>query len=367
METDAEDCVIEARIARFAAGARRMALADRDDLRRTESLFRRASDSLKRRVYPILVEALGAEGLSEKLNIYAQRAGTDLAPVCSFTAAMSLRARRRQALPETAAELYLIDKDDGGRFARALGVPVARRDTALYDWRELPLEPGTVVKPRNGEGSRGVFVIRTEAEVLEIKTGTWLSGGVSALRPRIAHLVGTGFVPRDRWIREDFVTEDPATGALARDFKVFAFYGDCPLIWEMIRQPTTAACWWGPDGRAVDAGQLFSYYPHFDGIGFPPAVLDLARRISREIPAPFLRLDILNGHDGPVLGEFTGHSGNYDRMNREWDRRLGEAFLAAEARLHADLIRGRRFDTFLSCFPTYGAPPGPAIFPRHAS
>lgn len=74
--------------------------------------------------------------------------------------------------------------------------------------------------------------------------------------------------------------------------------------------------------------------------------MELAKRISLAIPAPFIRIDFLKSFDGLVFGEFTGHPGSYEQFNRKTDRLLGEFFVSAEARIVNDLLNGKTFDAF---------------------
>jgi len=59
---------------------------------------------------------------------------------------------------------------------------------------------------------------------------------------------------------------------------------------------------------------------------------------------------MLNGHDGLVFGEATPRPGSYHLFKTEYDRKLGEAYKMAEARLTRDLLNGKKFDEFTSHF-----------------
>jgi TupA-like ATPgrasp len=62
---------------------------------------------------------------------------------------------------------------------------------------------------------------------------------------------------------------------------------------------------------------------------------------------PFLRIDFLRGEDRFAFGEFRLRPGDFETFNDATDRRLGELYLDAEARLYADLLAGRQFPVFM--------------------
>src|SRR5690625_6460895 len=72
-------------------------------------------------------------------------------------------------------------------------------------------------------------------------------------------------------------------------------------------------------------------YPHsskqfYVGKGFTKEHLDIVSEASLKIPTPYIRLDMLNGHDGLVFGEATPRPGAYHLFNDEYDQKLGEAY-----------------------------------------
>lgn len=319
------------------------------ELKRVESLFRNGEPGKKLEINRILIEALGVNS-SEHLMLHSKRIGVNLSPFSSFSVAMNLRSRKKQINPYTAPEDYLRSKDDGYRFARKIDVRIPRDEPRTYGLQSLPLQEGIVVKPTNGEGSRGVFIVHSADDIVEVKTATTIKGGFGELRARMADMLARKFVRLDEWISQEVIYEDRAAKIAARDFKFFCFYGKCPLVWEIVRFPSPRACWWDDDKTPADVGRLYAHYEPLNGIGYSDAAMQFALNISKQIPAPFVRIDVMNGVDGPVLGEFTGHPGNFDRMAPKYDRILGEAFLDAENRLFADLMAGKEFRAFHECF-----------------
>lgn len=70
------------------------------------------------------------------------------------------------------------------------------------------------------------------------------------------------------------------------------------------------------------------------------------RDLSLQIPAPFVRIDLLQGKDRHTIGEFTARPGNFYRYGRKLDLKLGDMALAAQARLQRDLLAGKDFAAY---------------------
>jgi hypothetical protein len=95
-------------------------------------------------------------------------------------------------------------------------------------------------------------------------------------------------------------------------------------------------------GQQLDVDEVLT------GYGIQDSEIALAERISREIPAPFMRIDFLRSPDGLVFGEFTRRPGSYGKFSVKFDRWLGDMFLSAEARLFDDALAGQKFPLFES-------------------
>lgn len=234
-------------------------------------------------------------------------------------------------------------KREGYRLAKQLGVKTPTYDSTPSPLEKLEFRPDTVVKPPRGEGSAGVYLIRDESHITSVVNGQVFSG-YDELRQRMQENVESLRTVQDAWLTEEMIYEDTATKTPARDLKFYTFYGEAPLVLEVVRSPFKGFTWWDADGNKTTTGKYKNL--DFEGIGFTQEAYDAAIEISKAIPAPFIRVDFLNGEDGPVLGEFTGHPGKYEQFNRLTDRVLGKHFLEAESRLFRDLLAGKKFPFF---------------------
>ena len=136
-------------------------------------------------------------------------------------------------------------------------------------------------------------------------------------------------------------------GGLPNDLKFYCFYGRCPLLLEVSRGDETRFCWWTKDGNVLDARRASA--GHFVGNGAPQELWKMASEASCKIPTPFVRIDFLRGGARTVFGEFTPRTGGFSRFYLDTDRRLGQCFIEAEARLFRDLVEGKTsFDEFNS-------------------
>ncbi|TBT83380.1 hypothetical protein ET989_11885 [Propioniciclava sinopodophylli] len=158
-------------------------------------------------------------------------------------------------------------------------------------------------------------------------------------------LIASGQVASDLWIVERLVMSDHAPDEPARDLKFYCFYGQIPLMLETTRHPIVQRCWYDAGGERVQTGKYTDQL--FSGHGIPETYVEAALRISTEVPSPFVRVDFLASPDGPVFNKITPKPGGSHLLNRRWDVRLGNRFLAAERRLLEDLLQGRRFEAFL--------------------
>ncbi len=270
-----------------------------------------------------------------------QRAGA------SFTNEMWSRDQLREAYAErrgSALEYELEDKDAGRRFAEALGLktaPVLQREVTLD---QIDFQPGTVVKPASGGGSKAVFVIQGGSEILDLQNNVRLPG-LDALREAMRRALDLKHARQDSWLVERMVTT--RHGGLPTDLKMLTFYGEVGLVQEATRMPTRL-CYYDRSGQKVSTGRYADRA--FDGTGLDQAYVDLAERIGGSVPAPFLRIDFYKTDDGPVFGEFTPKPGNFEQFDLSTNRSLGQRFIRARARLLADLFDGKDFATFRQLF-----------------
>jgi hypothetical protein len=258
-----------------------------------------------------------------------------LEPIASFRGQLTSRVRRRQKghqLPEWVVD----DKQKATRFASDLGLRVPEVLKEKTPLEELPLQKGTVVKPSSGAGGRGVYIIRSEADILNVKTSGLLTS-TSELKELMHEDLNKGRVAEDSWTVEKLYYDDESDGP-ARDIKCYTFYGKTVLILEITRSPEIGYCWWTPEGESVNTGKYSESL--MQGSGIREEELEAAGRLGGALPAPFCRFDFLRTTEGLVFGECTPKPGNYDQFNEKIDTALGEAFFDAEERLFQDLLNG---------------------------
>lgn len=314
------------------------------DLRRSSSLVRMAPAETLRIIAPEFLRGLGVMS-SERLVVSSRRAGVPIDSVVSFTAAMNRRAYQKQKLKgkNVIPENRLLSKTGGYEFAKTLGAKVPRQSDVFPLSGFIPSN-GVAVKPANGEGSRGVYLIHDEENIRDVKTGENIRG-FENLKADMTELVSSGVVREDSWVLEEIVYEDRSSRVAGRDFKFHCFYGECLLVLEVVRDSGGGYNWWTPTGERAVIGRHGG--ETFESDGVPDDYLELAKWLSTQIPAPFMRIDIMQSYDGPVLGEFTGHPGGYEQFGAKWDVFLGMAFAEAEVRLTSDLLNGKKFPQFV--------------------
>ncbi|GAA4829649.1 hypothetical protein GCM10023354_05380 [Garicola koreensis] len=150
---------------------------------------------------------------------------------------------------------------------------------------------------------------------------------------------------RDRWRYEELILEDPDNGVPARDVKFYAFYGEIAFGLEIRRDRETQTRHFLPDNNET-IFPLTLKRNSFEGLGASKDELASIKRISKAIPAPFMRIDMLRSADGLVLGEFTPKPGTVAHFTPEWDHKMGEMWRHAQARLTNDLLSGAGFQEF---------------------
>src|SRR5699024_8655589 len=156
----------------------------------------------------------------------------------------------------------------------------------------------------------------------------------------------SGSILKDEWMIEELILSDPNSTVPQSDLKFYCFYGVVVLILETNRF-NKIVCFWDPDMNII---YLHSSKKFYVFIGFNKEYIDIVSEASLKIPTPYIRLDMLNGHDGLVFGEATHRPGAYHLFNDEYDQKLGEAYRRAEERLTRDLLKGKKFDEFKKHF-----------------
>lgn len=132
----------------------------------------------------------------------------------------------------------------------------------------------------------------------------------------------------------------------ACDLKFFAFYGEIAAVEEIGRMPQKGIWWWSADGKRIEADIGLDVAAHLKPHGFASEMVEIARKLSLGIPAPFLRLDFLVGEDGLYFDEVCSMSGSSTIRSLEYaspqqDRIFGNMYLKAEMRIINDLLAGK--------------------------
>jgi len=257
----------------------------------------------------------------------------------SFRVSLTLRSKKKELFRLN--EWRLDDKRVGSRYAGRLGVrfPALLQDCVPF--REIDLKACTVIKPVFGAASTGVYTIDGAGEVICVKEARKIPG-TEELKNHADGLMKEGLVRIDQWLVEELIPGPDGQGAAA-DIKCYTFYGQTELVRYIRRYPRFQSSWFDRDGCLIDS-------PDDKPNPQIAKAVVLADRIGGTIPAPFIRIDLLEGKDEMVFGEFTPRPGSYCEHDAETDFRLGVAFLAAEERLLDHLLKGAKFPEYSAEF-----------------
>ncbi|SOC46556.1 acylphosphatase [Rhizobium subbaraonis] len=290
-----------------------------------------------------LVEKVPSEFISQRLLQFPGIRTQDA--VASFSSSMwtqTLIRKKQSARIGYAPEDVLADKQRGKEFARILGMRCPATPQFNQPLEKLELRPGLAVKPSNAAGARGVFLIHSEDRIFSVRDKSVISS-IAELRTEAAAFVAQK-KEKDRWNTEEIVygpNEEPAS-----DLKFYCFYGEVPLVLEVIRTGRqNVRYWYDGKGAPVRTGKYDDTVLAASPID--RELLEFAGNFSRKIPAPFIRIDFYRSGDGLVFGEFSPRPGGFHQFGIETDRLLGRHFVEAQARLFADMFEGdERFPEF---------------------
>jgi hypothetical protein len=312
-------------------------------LRQAAKLYSNKDEDSKYAVYHKVLKGLKIEEVPEFIIRSAESVDTiSLDHISSFKASLSMRARQRQ-LVDFMPERILDHKVDAYSFVDSLGVRRPWVSNERFPFSEIPQKGGVVIKPLEGAGSRGVYLIHEPNRIQDVKRSQILHSW-NELEAYVKADLASGWVEKDEWIIEELVLESEGERLPARDLKFYCFYGKVALILEILRFPEVKYCWWTADGQQVVTGKYED--ESFEGLGATKEQIKLVEKLSAEIPAPFMRIDFLKNGENIVFGEFTPKPGHYDHFNDSTDRLLGEYYLEAEGRLMKDVLWGKSFAHF---------------------
>lgn len=289
-------------------------------------------------VYRIIAKHFTADRMKLEMTTAMKREGIPLRS--SITASLLLRHTYTGGLE--LPEHKLIKKPIGLKFASALGLKVPQTFLQGVRIEDIPHMTNVVIKPVDMYGAHGVFIIRSEQDIVKLIGGRQL-GSWEEMQKLAEGMMRVGLIKENSWMVQEYVTD--GKGNPARDLKLFVFYGRLALFAEIIRYPKIICDFRDLEGRVIENG-LYGPTEMYTGPGITQEEVGLAEKTSLEVPAPFLRIDFLRGIDGPCFCEFTAIPGHMGLFNREVDHRLGMMFHEAEARLKADLLSGKKFEVF---------------------
>lgn len=300
-------------------------------------------DDEQRRMLATLYAQLGMQDVKQEFVLDIETYDVGI----SFRAQMVRLMHLKENL---AAQGYNIsprenDKICDRAFAEALSVPTPELLFNDVPSDDVELEPNSIIKPTVGESSRGVFFVRPDLNLVSLKTRNVYATFAEAAE-EYQRWSSASHDPH--WIGERAILDE--SGEPARDIKVFMFYGEVGLFVEIFRGGSNIlTATYDETGRRVNYRDTDD--PHRDE-AIPEGVVEFATRLSLASPVPFLRVDFLVGADGPVLGEITPHPGGIyvGDANDEADRRHGQMFLEADARLTIDHLNGKSFSTYLEAY-----------------
>ena len=265
-------------------------------------------------------------------------------------------AIRRLGCPEYA---WLLDrKINAYKFADRIGLRRPKNNLKIYKLSEIEEknEP-VVIKPVHSTGSMGVYLVFNKNTILSAKEGIYLNSWSELMEDASRKLAAgkAGKSPllkslsRDKWMVEELIVGEDGDNTPASDLKFYCFYGEVIIVSESNPAFHKKFCYWDVDMNLVETGRYQKkFYAH--GKGFTKEDLEIAIKTSLEIPAPFIRLDMLKGQQGLVFCEATPRPGNFHLFNKEYDRKFGEAYRRAERRILKDLLNGKKFEAFTSVF-----------------
>lgn len=240
---------------------------------------------------------------------------------------------------------HLLQKLHNYELARSHGVATPRvigvwRTLEDVPWDSLPER--FVLKSNRGFSGRGVLPLQRQGSAFRI---------IDSARQLTAQEIEAHY-ERARGVSGPFFAEDLLSGTtnvLPDDVKIYAFYGEVAdvLLRRVARHGDIGSITYRfVTASGEDLGQVRERHPLDASIEMPndlALMADVARTLSRAVPAPFVRVDLYQVPEGVVLGELTPLPGSSETFTQEHDRVLGALYDEAEGRLNLDLARGRPF------------------------
>lgn len=185
-----------------------------------------------------------------------------------------------------------------------------------------------VIKPTDAHSSLGVMALLREGRgfsFLSVETGRRYD--LTDLMDALAQPMEAFEFP-DCWHIEELLLPVGGTPGVLTDFKFYAFQGQLPLVLlARGRGEKRRYAWFDQEWSPVRTGKYEnSLDVDLAPVGDPAALMDVARRLSLEMPVAFCRIDLYETSKGVVVGELTPEPGEYHRFEPRVDLYLGSCF-----------------------------------------
>lgn len=248
----------------------------------------------------------------------------------------SLYINNNSILPEKLLNNRFLAKE----FADLLGLKHARIIEVKSNIEDLVPIDNTVLKPSEFSHKIGVFKISNKDSIISIYENnmiiTW---------NEMIEIIKTKYVeignPNIKWIYEEFIPNE--SNCIPNDIKVYSFYGEIAFVLEIQRYPTVKYCYYDSNCNVI---KIDLYKDTFGGTGINHQLINIAQKVSLQIPTPFVRIDFLKTNSELYLCEFTSTPGSTGFYKKNTDFTLGNYYLNARMRLREDLIMGKQFELY---------------------
>lgn len=233
-------------------------------------------------------------------------------------------------------------KHVGRAFASAHGVrvPAVYGEWASPDDIEWDVLPDRfVIKSSRGGGGVNVFPVeRRDEGFYDFIGGQLVTAETITERFRKTHRKNSFYFAEEFLVGRDGTT-------MPHDIKVFCFYGEPAFIevrseaWSRKKDKVMRERTFLADGTEIF--NVRAFLPYSEDIEAPvdfAALREAAATLSGAIRRPIERLDFYETEAGIIFGEITQNPGWPPALVRYWDRRFGQTYEDAAARLIADLV-----------------------------
>lgn len=250
-------------------------------------------------------------------------------PPPSFSRSIA-RAGRDRAFPIVAA---LFGKVRVRKLLAALDLPIPGDFASLggiADIRASDLDRPRVLKPAAGSNNRGFLALEPIGrdrwrDIVHDRELTFDGVREELARALVTHQL------RDDWVTEELLRSP--NGGIADDVKLLTFGGTIGASFIRTNAPKLFR-WFDRDWNPIESGLAL----HTVGRDIQPppdaaAFTRLAADLSRILPIPFVRVDLLSTDRGPVVGELTPFPGWAHDLSPALDEELGRLYEQAETAL----------------------------------